>query len=218
MIIPVDERLTAVLNKIEKGDKVADIGTDHGKLAALAAGKTDNTVIATDISIKSITKAKRLAESIGLSNIIFRVGNGLKVLNGGEADTVVIAGMGGYEIIKILSESAQKFKKYILVPHTNVREVRSYLSESGKAVLSDEMVESAGKFYSIIVAADNAEKEQITKKQLMFGRDHTSSAFKKYSEKKLKKLKQLIAKTEGVRSAELTEEYNVLKELTDAEG
>lgn len=80
---------------------VADIGTDHGFVAE-AVSKFDFTkkVIATDISEKSLSKLENLIVKNNLKNIETKVGDGLSPVS--FADVAVIAGMGGFEISKII--------------------------------------------------------------------------------------------------------------------
>ena len=91
------ERLAAIADEIEKGESVADIGTDHGYLPMyLTKEEISPKVIMADISKGSLNKARRnCRELMPEVKFDFRNGNGLRVIKKGEVDVIVIAGMGG---------------------------------------------------------------------------------------------------------------------------
>ena len=97
MPIRLDERLTAIAEQAAGVRTVCDVGSDHGKLACwlVQTGRAERAV-ATDISAPSLKKAERLAEELGLADLVeTRTGDGLDPVADREADAVVIAGMGG---------------------------------------------------------------------------------------------------------------------------
>lgn len=157
---------------------VADIGADHGYLAEiLARNDKISKVYATDISQKCLNKTEELIKNNNLSKIETRLGDGLKPIN--EADIVVIAGIGGYEIINMISNqnitknNELKSRFFVLEPSKNTVELREFLFENKYAILKDFIVESAGRFYSIIVV-DVCEKQEIDNNifNTYFGRDN----------------------------------------------
>lgn len=164
----IDKRLEKILSEIE-GNTLVDVGCDHGKVSveALLRNKV-NRVIATDISEKSLKKCKDLAKKLNLENIEFRCGDGLQVVKDNEADIVCIAGMGGYEIVKILSSAPKGIKRIILCPHQDVEVLREYLAKNYK-ILKDYSIFCDDHFYSLIVIESG--KEDLSKKQLFFGKD-----------------------------------------------
>ena len=76
---------------------VADIGCDHGQLCcALLQRDAEARCVASDVSAPSLQKARELAQAVGLvERISFRCGDGLSVLEAGEAEAVALLGMGG---------------------------------------------------------------------------------------------------------------------------
>ena len=186
---------------------LCDVGTDHGKLpvVALLTGKAKEA-IAIDVSAPSLAKARSLAEE---ENVPLRcvVGDGLTPLLKGECDVVVIAGMGGREIVKILSEAPAVFPRYIFVPHRDAALVRGYLKEKNARILRDVAVKEGEHFYFVIEATFSLPWEEHS---LYFGRE--GEAFPAYRETRLKKIEKLIS---FQRDPALEEEK---KELTDAYG
>jgi tRNA (adenine22-N1)-methyltransferase len=97
----------------------------------------------------------------------FRVGDGISVLDRGEVDTIVIAGMGGMLIRDIMSadfELTCSFRKYILQPRKRQGHLRKWLLENGFTIIHEDLVEE-GRFIPEIItalspkAADDAEDE-----------------------------------------------------------
>ena len=137
-------------------------------LAALGAKK----VIATDISRPSLAKAVRLAEEFGVSDIVeTRAGDGLDIVEAGESDVVIIAGMGGDTIAGIVSRAAEQdkaFAQYVLSPNTHPEKVRAGLTAAGYRITADAAVSAGGKNYTLIAAERGA--ESLDEMQLLFGK------------------------------------------------
>ncbi len=164
----LSKRLRCVADEIGKADTVADIGTDHGKLALYALRKgICKKVIAVDISENSLQKARAQAENSNLSeNIEFICGDGLLPLKE-IPDVIVIAGMGGNEIVKILSDRFLP-ARYILMPHQDAHILRSFMREKGLRAIKDYVVED-GKFYTLIVC--EAGENDYTDSEIILGRN-----------------------------------------------
>lgn len=164
-----NKRLRAIINEINT-DSLADVGCDHGKVsvAALIENRAKK-VIACDISKKSLQKAEILAKENNLSNIEFRCGDGIKVIKENEIETLLIAGMGGYEIIKILSDGFKGINNFILCAHNNVSKLRVFLVNNGLKIVKDYVVESEGHFYNIILA--NKGNQILSQKQILLGQN-----------------------------------------------
>lgn len=167
------KRIRAIATLINDKDKtVADIGADHGYLTkVLIEENRAKAVIATDISKASLEKTANLAKKYGfLDKIFLKVGGGLKILNKGEAQIVVVAGMGGNEIIKILEENTDKtFEKFIFQPMQNTINLREYLIKHNYEIIKDFIVKDRKKFYNTIVARFSTNKQNLSKKQIEFG-------------------------------------------------
>lgn len=183
----LDKRMFAIYNEIPKNINLADIGCDHGYICVEYAKNNPNSiVIASDISEKSVNKAKQTAEENNLKNFSVRVGDGLSTIATGEVDAILISGMGGQEIIHILQNCEQKFKKYILSPQKNMDKVRVFLSNNDIKPIKDYKVFSNGIFYDIIVA--ECGKYLPNEAQILYGdmQGEDFFAFKQYETKRLK--------------------------------
>ena len=165
----IDKRLNALLREIDCNTLV-DVGCDHGKLScqSLIDGKAKK-VIAVDISDKSLQKCRDLAAKLKLENIDFRCSDGLSAIKDNEADEVVIAGMGGYEIIKILKRNLKGVNKYILCPHQDVVALREFMKHD-YVIEKDYVLFNDDHFYSVIVASLG--NGNMSKKEIYFGKDN----------------------------------------------
>ena len=214
----IDKRISAIVDEIPESNTLADIGCDHGLTSFYAIkSKKAQKVIATDVSQMSLEKAKSLFTERGLIDFAdFRCGNGLKVLQDGEADVVVITGMGGREIISILDDAKRQNATFILSPQSEVPDVRIWLIENGYSINTDKMIESAGKFYVIIKAQKGCTDYSET--EIKYGRDNIAKRnedFIKWIDFELNRIDRIIktSDSENTRQKfiEYAEELNNIK-------
>ncbi len=127
-------RLAAVAEKTKGSHIVVDIGTDHAYLPIyLLYHNYCEIAIAVDIEDMPLKLAKLNIDKYHLNErIIVKKGNGLAPIELSEIDTIVIAGMGAYSIMKILEsdiEKAKAAKKIILQPMRNEKQLQQWLEE-----------------------------------------------------------------------------------------
>lgn len=156
------KRLEAVCSLITRCGLFADIGTDHGRIAAFAADYADR-VIATDISEMCLNKAK---ESIKAANVEFLAGDGLTVLDS-DPDIIAICGMGGHTITDILA-GYDGGAALILQPQNDAPHLRQFLGKSGYKITDDITACERGKFYDVIRAERGS--ESLSCEELEFGK------------------------------------------------
>lgn len=153
-------RLTAaaeLLAVLPEDACIADIGCDHGRLSCgLLQQHPAWRCIAADVSAASLEKARQLAAFIGLSDRMdIRLGNGLSVLREGEADAVVLCGMGGELIAELLRQtpfSLQSLQLAVFQPMRGVEELRRWLYETGWHIRDDRVVRDTGRLYQVFSA------------------------------------------------------------------
>lgn len=151
----LSQRLETVASFVSEGSNLADIGTDHGYIPiALVLRGVVPSAIAIDVRPGPLKRAAdHIAEYHLEEKITTRLGDGLTGLNPGEADTVVIAGMGGELVIHILEEGHhlwEDVKQWVLSPQSELDKVRSYLAEHGFSISREDMVEEDGKYYTVM--------------------------------------------------------------------
>lgn len=166
----LSERLRLVAEFAVPCCKVADIGTDHGyvPIALVEEGKAE-CALAMDINKGPLLRAGGNIAAHGLEEkISVRQSDGLEKLQRNEADTVIIAGMGGGLTVRILRdghEALDTVKNLVLSPHSEVFLVRKYLLEHGYQIMREDMVKDMGKFYTVLRAEKEAEEEKVQKEE-----------------------------------------------------
>jgi len=168
--------------------RIADIGTDHGYLPIFALqNKLATSAVASDVNEQPLLRARENAEAAGLTDIEFRPGYGLDVLQPGEVDTIVIAGMGGKLMADILQRGrdvALGASQLLLSPHLDVPFVRREVHEMGCNIYGEELVYDEGKYYSILdVRTSGVAERKYSEEEYLLGRhmlDARSPVFVEY--------------------------------------
>ena len=154
MKIPLSERLLACCNFVNRGDRVADVGCDHGYLGIyLLTNGIAKHVIESDVAEGPLQSAMRNAVKFGTKNKMgFYLSDGVKNIPR-EFDTLVCAGMGADTIMSILSAAPWlKDSKYRLILQCQSKrpELRQWLYDTGYRI-NRETLAKDGKFvYSIM--------------------------------------------------------------------
>ena len=160
-------RLRAIAGMVTEGNRLADVGCDHGYLSIyLVSEKKVPSAIAMDVRPGPLSRARENISRYGLENYIeTRLSDGLAKLEPGEGDTLVIAGMGGPLMERILRDGAkvrEGFQELILQPQSDLPHFRHFLSEIGWEIVSEEMIKEDGKFYPMMKAARVQEGKNVT--------------------------------------------------------
>lgn len=159
---------------------IADIGSDHGFITKNLLNKNIvDFAFVTDISLKCLDKAKDNLKDLS-SHITFIQGDGLEMFLDEKLapkncnfvpKQIIIAGMGGREIKKILSQDTEKkFKKFILQPQKNAKELRQFLQKNKFLIMEDVLVKEGKMFYNIIVAERGDKEQNLTEMEMLFGK------------------------------------------------
>lgn len=160
-------RIESIYSFIDTSDLVVDVGCDQAKLGLMLA-KREQKSIASDISENVISKAR---ESIGNNPYIdLRVSNGLDNIKSGEADTLVLSGMGTYTILDILKSTNLKFKKIITISNNNHEILRNGMNELGYIVDKEQIIKENNIYYNLIVFIPG--KREYSEKEIVLGLNH----------------------------------------------
>lgn len=159
------KRLRAVLDLVPAASTIIDVGTDHGYLAvALIKSKKAEKVIAADIHEGPLASAKAYVAEEGLEQYIdCRLGDGLQVLEKGEAQGAVICGMGGLEMIQILENAPEPLLFVVLQPQRNQIELRQKLFSLGYILWEERLVKDMKKLYPFMLAIHKVRLQQLEK-------------------------------------------------------
>lgn len=145
-------RLATVAALVLPGRKVADIGTDHGYLAAwLVASGTCPRAVASDRRPAPLAAAGRTVAEMGLSDRVeLRLGEGLTVLQPGEVATAVLAGFGGSSMQQVLTGSpavVRSLERLVLQPNGGAEGLRRWLAAAGWRPVGEDLVDEGGRLY-----------------------------------------------------------------------
>lgn len=161
--IKLSNRLQTIADMLGKPTGVIDVGTDHGYLPVyLAQNGKAKMIAATDIRRGPLARAMVSAEEYGVAGRIeFLLADGLDGIDSGscdtaEYDTVVIAGMGGETIIRILAKAAwtrSACVKLVLQPQTKQDELTAWLIQNGYSVLDAALARDDNRMYVVFTAA-----------------------------------------------------------------
>ena len=154
-MIRLSKRMEALARMVSQGNILCDVGCDHGYLPIyLVQKKVVPRAFAMDVAEGPLLVAKTHISQHGLDGLIeTRQSDGLEKLVPGEADTILIAGMGGGLVMHILSahpEVTNSIKELILQPQSELYEVRTFLWENGYQLLQEDMVKEDGKYYPMM--------------------------------------------------------------------
>lgn len=151
-------RLSAVFGEVRRGSVVSDVGTDHAHLPiALCLSDIAPRVVASDVRDGPIASARENVARYGLSDRITVVKtDGLCGIERYDPDDILISGMGGELIVRILSDAPfikRTGKRLVLQPQTHPELVRAYLLTNGFRTVKETVAEDdGGRIYQIITA------------------------------------------------------------------
>ena len=170
----LDTRLRSAIPYLKNGGRVADIGTDHAYLPIyLVQQNIVSYALACDINKGPILSARANIAAAGLSNRIDTLQtDGLHGVDAFSPDDIMIFGMGGELIVRILSEALwikEKSIGLILQPMSRSSVLRRWLIENGFSI-TGETLTFEDKYYQTVAARYTGETEIYTDTELLVGR------------------------------------------------
>lgn len=168
----LSKRLQAVADMVSVGNVACDAGCDHGYVSIyLVQKRICPNVIAMDVNAGPLAQAKAHIDAYGLGKYIdTRLSDGVTALTVGEADSLILAGMGGRLVIKILTDGKEKIdhmKELILQPQSEIEVVRAFLREIGYVISEENMVYEDGKYYPMMKATRVSEDEYFETNEVL---------------------------------------------------
>ena len=193
----ISNRLKAISEFINSEDKLIDIGCDHALLDIYLKQTYENiNIISSDISEGAIKIAKKNIDKYGYTDSIdLRLGDGLSVVDSSEINTILISGMGYYNIIKILSNSDKmvNVNKIVIQSNTDIVKLRKSVIKLGFKIQREKLVLDNDIIYTIIEFVKGEEKYNYN--QIYFGPrllENKDVLFREYYSKKLLKYENLL--------------------------
>lgn len=171
----LSERLSMVASMVTAGNCLADVGTDHGYVPIyLYEKQVIPRAIAMDVNKGPLEKARIHIYEKGMEHAIeTRLSDGLEAMKAGEAQSLLIAGMGGPLIERILSaypEVTASFEELILQPQSEVFRVRRWLELQGYEIVEEHMIFEDGKYYPMFKAVKKDAPQKLAPLEDKFGR------------------------------------------------
>ncbi len=167
----MNARLKKIADLIDDEAFSLDIGCDHAKLDIyLVQEKGHKKVASSDNKEGPLEKAKENIKKANCEDAIeLLLGDGLDVYHRG-IDTVVISGMGGYQMLKILKQGKKhlpSIKTLLLSPNNFIPKVRMEVSKLGYKIVEEELVQEKNMVYTILKFERG--KKKLSSKDAFFG-------------------------------------------------
>lgn len=222
----ISDRLKIVASMVSDNYSVADIGTDHGYIPIyLVLERGFKKTFAMDINEGPLMRAKENIVKYGVEAYVeTRLSDGLWGLKENEAESIVIAGMGGILINRILENGmavAKSAKELILSPHSDIALVRDFVRENGFKITDENIVYDEGKYYFVFKIV-NGSMEFADELDRMYGNilfEKKSPVFKEYLLKELDKRNAILVKmnasANNTRKEEINSEIELIKRGLD---
>jgi tRNA (adenine22-N1)-methyltransferase len=158
----LSKRLKMNVDLVSAGTNVADIGCDHGYVTICLAAEKGCHCIAMDVNEGPLKIAAANIKKNHLeSKIDCRLSDGMEKLTPGEADTLLIAGMGGMLVSQILQKNPAVLSQVhtlVLQPQSDWEEVRRLVYQLGFRIEKESCCVDGGKFYLAIRAVRDEKK------------------------------------------------------------
>jgi tRNA (adenine22-N1)-methyltransferase len=233
IIMQLSKRLHAVASLVTPGYRVADIGCDHAYTSIyLAENRMAEHIIAMDVNQGPIDRARENIVRYGFADKIeTRKSNGLEKLKPGEADILLIAGMGGALTKQILEEGLELFmqaREVILQPQSEINKVREMLTEHHFLIIEENMLMEDGKYYMMMKAvpeqyADTPEGYCLKKREhyyygrlLLEGRHPVLYSYLNWERELCENILQILREEQTgnamTRSREMDEKLNLIQD------
>ena len=222
----ISKRLETVASFVSQGAVLLDVGSDHAYLPIELVEKGHiERAIAGEVVVGPYQSAVKNVENHGLSDKIqVRLANGLAAFDESDQVSVItIAGMGGRLIASILEEGFDKLahvERLILQPNNREDDLRNWLQDHGFQIISESILEEAGKFYEILVV--EAGQMKLSARDTRFGpflSKEVSPVFVQKWQKEAEKLQfalgQIPEKNQEERQI-LAEKIQAIKEVLHA--
>ena len=156
-----------------RGGMLADIGTDHAHLPVyLYNSARIQGAVAADINRGPLDRAKANIALCGAEKGVTTVlSDGLAKIEPYHPDDIVIFGMGGELIVRIIDAAPWVMDpsiRLILQPMTKQEEVRAFLLERGFAIVDEALTEDDGKIYQTLCAEYAPSREALPYSRLEY--------------------------------------------------
>lgn len=215
-------RLDSIAGLVTEGNRIADIGTDHAYLPIyLCMEEKIPSAIASDLREGPLAIARVNIRNAGLEDRIeLRLSDGLDAYSPGEAETLVLAGMGGRLICRILGngrEILHGFHEILLQPQSEIAAVRTFLADEDLEIVQEACTEEDGKYYPVIraVPPEDGKPVRYGQEEAAFGPcllARKDPVLKRYLENRRVTVEEILEDLRGRKGTAVSDRIYELKE------
>lgn len=188
MAVKLDSRLLTIAEMVRLDGKICDVGTDHALLPCYLYEQGAGDVIASDVNDGPLKAAEATVKLYGAENCVKVIkSDGLR--NVPPCDDVIVAGMGGELIARIVTECTftNEHTHFILQPMTKAEILRKELYANGFEITQELTAQSAGKIYTVMLVKFTGIKQEISDEFAFFGKNSDGAYIESVKEKLRKK-------------------------------
>ena len=211
-MISLSKRLSAIAQMVTDGNRLVDVGCDHGYLPIrlIQEGRIPSA-IAMDVRQGPLERAREHIVECKLTGYIeVRLSDGLEKLSYGEGDTLVIAGMGGplmERILRAAKDVLPGFQELILQPQSDIPHFRMAVRTMGWEIVEERLIQEDGKYYPMMKAVHQPEAASAdwTEEEYLFGKlllEERSAVLKEFLLRELRIREEILEKLAVVSEAD----------------
>ena len=205
-MLKLSPRLQMAADMVRCGKTVCDVGTDHAYLPSyLILNGICPEAVASDIGEGPLENAAKTVSAYGLENkITLRLSDGLWNIGEKDADDIVLCGMGGELMVRIISETPwlkNACKHLVCQPMSHAEDLRRYFAENGFTIEKESVCEDSGRVYIALSAYFTGERQSFPPGYYYCGKlpVTTDNLARSYVEKQSLRLKKRL---EGIKNNE----------------
>ena len=194
-MLKLSERLRLTASFVRQGAVLADVGTDHAYIPAfLIKSGVISKAYASDINVGPLNNAAKTLETENISGVTLIISDGLKNVPKNDISDVLIAGMGGELIAKILSECAwcaDSELNFILQPMTKADYLRKFLYKNGFEIIKESLAAEGEKIYTVMLVRYCGKHQDISEAFALLGVPCDSELYEIKKQREIKRLKKI---------------------------
>ncbi|MCM1335503.1 MAG: class I SAM-dependent methyltransferase [Bacteroides sp.] len=168
----MDARLSAIAALVRLDRRICDVGTDHALLPCLLYRRGAREIVACDVNDGPLKAARDAVFREGAGDAIQVIrSDGLRDVP--PCDDVIVAGMGGELIARIVTECRflTPDTRFILQPMTRAEALRRALYRAGFEIMLENGVSAGGRVYTVLLVRYTGEKTEIDDGFAFFGKN-----------------------------------------------
>lgn len=219
-MLKLSPRLQMAADMVRCGKTVCDVGTDHAYLPSyLILNGICPKATASDIGEGPLENAAKTVSAYNLNNKIFLcLSDGLWNIGENDADDIVICGMGGELMVRIIDETPwlkNPAKHLVCQPMSHAEDLRRFFVENGFSIDKETACEDSGRVYIAISAYYTGNKAEYPPGFVYYGRlpVRTDALARRYVKKQAQRIKNRICGIEN--NKDYSAEYNSLTEALE---